>query len=170
MPTARIVRRGKRRSPVRVTLISRRWRLCTHFGRNTYGHTLNVLNANSKRPLRKKTCITRSVPSGSSRMKKKFPQTQETHQMPSPLFRVDFHSEEMETISAIVQSLSGEATIPHLLDTLTARGFERNSALDKVKQLVDARRVLVDSEGYICWTYNPVLAAHYRSHPELQIR
>jgi hypothetical protein len=170
MPTANIVRRGKRALSIRVTLVSRKRKILTYYGRRSSRHNLIARTSNNEKSARKKTFTVGSALSGSFRMKKKYPRTGETHQMPPPRLIVEFHNEEIETISDIVQSLSGEVTTSHLLDTLTARGFERNFAVDKVQQLVDARKVLIDNDGYICWTYNPVLAAHYRDHSELRIR
>ena len=96
----------------------------------------------------------------------------EITQSPKPLhqIRVEFNQEEMDKIIGTVSSLSGETKIPHLLDVLANQGFERNYAEDIVQQLVDTRKIIIDNEGYICWTYNPILAAHYRSHPDLRIR
>lgn len=172
MPTANFIRRGKRRKSVRVTHTSRRRKSSGYSVRGFSEDPIMTRNTNDEKPVRKTTCAVGSVSSGSAQKKKKIQETGENHHMglPPPRFRLGFPSEEMEQISEIVQSLSGEATITHLLDTLTARGFERNLAVDKVQQLVDARKVIIDNDGFICWTYNPVLAAHYREHPELRIR
>lgn len=172
MPTPNIVRRGKRRISVRVTLSSRRRKSCGYSVRDFSGHSIMTRNTNDEKPVRKTTCAVGSASSGSARKKKKHQGAGEKQHMglPPARFRLEFPSEEMEQISGIVKSLSGEATITHLFDTLTARGFERNFAVEKVQQLVDTRKVIVDNDGYICWTYNPVLAAHYRGHPELRIR
>lgn len=172
MPTANIIRRGKRRISVRVTQSSRRRKSCGYSVRGYSGHSIMTRNTNDEKPMRKTTYAVGPASSGSARKKKQHQGAGEKHLMglPPVRFKLDFPSEEMEQISGIVKSLSGEATITNLLDTLTAKGFERNFAVEKVQQLVDSRKVIVDNEGYICWTYNPVLAAHYRGHPELRIR
>jgi len=77
---------------------------------------------------------------------------------------------EREGIIDIVRSLSGEGTIPYLLDELSKRGFEKDNSIEIMLQLVTDHKIIVDNEGNICWTYNPGLTAHYRNHPELRIR
>lgn len=75
-----------------------------------------------------------------------------------------------ERIIDIVRTFSGEDTIPHLLDELSKRGFERENSREIIQQLVTGHKIIIDNEGIICWTYNPDLTAHYRNHPELRIR
>jgi hypothetical protein len=126
----------------------------------------------SKQFVQKITSIIRYRHAGSPRLKKDHQRKSENPPLktPTPMLQVEFHKDEMDVISDIVRSLSGETTISHLLEVLTDRGFERNIALDKIQQLVNAHKVIIDNEERICWVYNPILAAHYRSRPELRIR
>ena len=37
------------------------------------------------------------------------------------------------------------------------------------RYFLDSKKIAIDSDGFVCWTYNPELVKKYRNNPSLRI-
>lgn len=69
-----------------------------------------------------------------------------------------------------VKKQSGEVTITQISEYLISTGIESCTLFNTLNELIRTKKMIIDNQGLLCWTYNPGLTAHYRARPELRVR